>query len=103
MNFKLPDESRNHVVKAVKLIRKGFKKWEAMPKTTRNIAAGISFLATGVVLPKVLFMGVMSSFFLGKHLYLNGEVEAAAKEIIVEKDSCGPDCGCKVNDPDKLF
>ena len=84
LEFALPESSRNRLIQLANLVKKGFAKWETLPKTTRNITAGSAFLVTGIVLPKLIFMGAVSSFFLGKHLYLNGEIEEAAKEIITE-------------------
>lgn len=94
MNFVLPEESRNRLIQTANLIKKGFAKWEKLPRKTRNIVAGAAFVGTGLIVPKIIFMGAISSVFLGRHLYLNGEVEGAANEIIVEKSACGPDCGC---------
>jgi hypothetical protein len=96
LKFELPEDSKNRLIKGANLLRKGFAKWETLPKKTRNISAGIAFLATGIVLPKLLFVGAASTFFLAKHLYLNGEVEDAAKEIIV----IHPDCDSEVINTD---
>lgn len=82
MQFTLPEDSKNRLIQAANLIRKGYAKWETLPPKTRNITAGLSFLAVGIVLPKLLFVGAVSSVFAGKHLYLNGEVKEAASEII---------------------
>ncbi len=89
MNFELPEESRNNILKAANLIKKGYGKWSKLSPKTRNISAGAAFLFGGLLLPKLVFVGAVSSAFLGKHLYLNGEVEEAAREIIVEDaDQC---------------
>ncbi len=86
MEFTLPEDSKNRIVQAANLIKKGYAKWEKLSPKTRNITAGISFLVVGIVLPKLIFVGAVSSVFAGKHLYLNGEVEKAADEIIVDTD-----------------
>jgi hypothetical protein len=83
LKFELPEDSKNRLIKGANLIKKGFAKWETLPKKTRNMSAGLAFLATGLILPKLLFVGAASTFFLAKHMYLNGEVEDAAKEIII--------------------
>ena len=88
LEFTLPEDSKNRLIKAANLIKKGYAKWETLSPKARNITAGLSFLAVGVVLPKLLFVGAVSSVFAGKHLYLNGEVEQAASEIIID------DCNC---------
>ena len=88
MKFELPEDSKNRLIKGANLIKKGFAKWETLPKKTRNMSAGIAFLATGLILPKLLFVGAASTFFLAKHMYLNGEVEDAAKEIVVIDSNC---------------
>lgn len=93
MNFDLPKESKNRLIQAANLIKKGFAKWEELPKKTRNIATGVSFVITGAVLPKLLFLLTIASTFAGRHMYLSGEVEEAANQIIV-KDHCAPDCDC---------
>lgn len=87
--FTLPEDSKNRLVQGANLIKKGYAKWETLSPKTRNITAGLSFLTVGIVLPKLLFIGAVSSVFAGKHLYLNGEVENAASEIIVPDD-----CNC---------
>lgn len=88
MKFELPKESRNQLIRLAKLIKKGFAKWENLPKKSRNATAGIAFTVSGIIFPKILFVGVISSFFIGRHMYLDGEVEDAVSEIIVvEKDN----------------
>ena len=82
MQYVLPEASKNRLIKAAKLIKKGVKKWEQMPKKTRNIVAGVSFAASGLLLPKLLFVGTVSAAFACKHVYLNGEIEEAAQEVM---------------------
>jgi hypothetical protein len=97
LDFALPESSRNRLIKAANLIKKGFAKWEEMPKTTRNIATGVSFLVTGIALPKALFLLTLSSVFAGRHMYLSGEVKEAAEQIVVDKP-CSEDCSCSDHD-----
>ena len=82
MQFVLPEESKNRLIRTANLIKKGVEKWEQMPKKTRNIVAGVSFIASGLLLPKLLFVGVGAAAFSCKHMYLNGEIEEAANEVV---------------------
>jgi hypothetical protein len=88
LEFTLPEDSKNRLIQGANLIKKGYAKWETLSPKTRNITAGLSFLAVGIVLPKLIFIGVVSSVFGGKHLYLTGEVEKAVDEIVIN------DCDC---------
>lgn len=92
MKIVLPEDSKNRLVKAANLLKRGFAKWEELPKTTRNITAGVSFVVSGLLIPKAIFILLISSVYAGRHMYLSGEVEEAASEIIVEKDHCSGDC-----------
>ena len=87
MEFDLPEESRNRIIQLANLIKKGYRKWDGLPPKTKNTATGISFVTGGIILPKLLFVGALACVFLGRHMYLNGEVEEAAREIIVEDQS----------------
>ena len=89
MKFVLPNNSKNSLIKAANLVKEGFAKWEKMTKTKRNIISGVSFVMTGLFLPKAMLMLVVSSVYAGRHMYLNGEVERAAEEIVIKTD-----CSC---------
>jgi hypothetical protein len=82
--FELPEESKNRIIRTANLIKKGVEKFEQMPKKTRNIVAGVSFVVSGLLLPKLLFIGVGAAAFGCKHMYLNGEIEEAANEVVAE-------------------
>jgi len=82
--FVLPEESKNRLIRTANLIKKGVQKWEQMPPKTRTVVAGLSFVASGLLLPKLLFVGVGAAAFGCKHMYLNGEIEEAANEVVVE-------------------
>jgi len=84
LKIALPEESKNRLIKVANVLKKGFEKWETYPKTTRNITAGISMVVAGVLVPKAVFLLLISSVCAGRHVYLNGEVEEAANEIIVD-------------------
>jgi len=84
LQFVIPEESKNRIIKTANLIKKGVARWEQMPKKTRNIVAGVSFVASGLILPKLLLVGVVGAAFGCKHMYLNGEIEEAASEVVVE-------------------
>jgi ribose/xylose/arabinose/galactoside ABC-type transport system permease subunit len=86
LKFKWPEESQNRVVKIANLIKKGFARWEKLPKIKRNIAIGVSFAISSIILPKLLLTLIISSVCAGRHLYLTGEVEEAAKLIFTDKD-----------------
>ncbi len=86
MEFALPEESRNRLIQLANLMKKGYHKWEGMSPKIRNTTTGIVFVTGGVVLPKLLFVAAMASFFVGRHMYLNGEVEDAAREIVSVED-----------------
>jgi hypothetical protein len=93
LKIALPKESKNRVIQAANLIKKGFAKWETYPKTTRNIVAGISMVASGILVPKGLFLLLISSVYASRHMYLSGEVEGAVDEVItttVEEDYSHP-------------
>jgi len=83
LKIALPKDSKNRVIQAANLLKKGFAKWEAYPKTTRNIVAGISMIASGILIPKGLFLILVSSVYASRHMYLNGEIEEAVDEVIV--------------------
>jgi hypothetical protein len=84
LKFALPESSKNSLIQMANLLKKGFEKWDSLPATTRNIAAGVSIMVSGIILPKALFLLSLSSYFTGRHMYLSGEVKEAAEEIIVE-------------------
>jgi hypothetical protein len=86
LKIKLPKDSQNRLIKAANLLKRGFAKWETLPKTTRNITTGVSMVISGVLIPKALFLLLITSVCTGRHMYLNGEVEKAANEIIIEPD-----------------
>jgi hypothetical protein len=90
LKIKLPKDSKNRIIKAANLLKNGFAKWETLPKTTRNIATGVSMVLSGVLIPKALFLLLVTSVCASRHMYLNGEVEKAASEIIIETDE-GPE------------
>lgn len=82
MEYVLPENTKNRLLKAVNLLKKGYTKWDQMPRKTRNAVAGLSFVASGIILPKLLFVGSIAAIFAGKHVYLNGEVEEAVTEVV---------------------
>lgn len=82
MEYVLPETTKNRLLKAVNLLKKGYTKWDQMPRKTRNTIAGVSFVASGIILPKLLFVGSIAAIFAGKHVYLNGEVEEAVAEVV---------------------
>jgi hypothetical protein len=81
-----PETSKNRLIQIANLIKKGFAKWEKLPKKTRNIAAGASLVTSGILVPKFIFLLCISAFFGGRHLYLNGELEEAANEVTITGD-----------------
>ena len=99
LKFVLPEKSKNNLIKIANLVKKGFAKWEELPKKTRNIATGVSFVLSGAVLPKLLFLLTISSVFGCRHMYLSGDIEEAAEQVIIV-DSRSPDCSCP--DPTEL-
>lgn len=68
-------------------MKTGFKKWEGLSKKTRNIASGASFVITGVLLAKPLFLLILASLFVSRHMYLSGELNEAADEVIIKERS----------------
>lgn len=95
LKIEIPENSKNRVIKSANLLKRAFAKWETLPRQTRNLSAGIACLVSGLMVPKAIFLLLIASVCAGRHVYLNGEIEEAVKEIVVhDKDHCSPESSC---------